>query len=172
MWLGLYRSIGTGMEKSVRIILSVLKLPACAKKSPLQFLVKDFSEKRRLSDFIPDCSGLPPVTHYPVCRQADSVVIGLIPIYRNRNGKNRFGLSSRFWNSVFVNKKKSLTISCKGLFGKTAAIYSPTINAVPSTWLGLSASWRIGMGGGGVKYHVGSETPSLYKQKKVPYNFL
>ena len=65
------------------------------------------SLKRRLSDFIPDCSGLPPVTHYPVCRQADSVVIGLIPIYRNRNGKNRFGLSSRFWNSILVQTKKS-----------------------------------------------------------------
>ena len=59
--LGCLRSIGTGMEKPVRIILPVLKLPPC------------------------------------------------------------------------TNKKKSLTISCKGLFGKTAAIYSPTINAVPST---------------------------------------
>ena len=120
------------------LALSQKEQPHCCNCSSL---------KRRLSDFIPDCSGLPPVTHYPVCRQAGWVVIGLIPVYRNRNGKNRFGLSSRFWNSVFVNKKKSLTISCKGLFGKTAAIYSPTINAVPSTWLGLTSLFGMGRGG-------------------------
>ena len=120
------------------LALSQKEQPHCCNCSSL---------KRRLSDFIPDCSGLPPVTHYPVCRQAEIDVIGLIPIYRNRNGKNRFGLSSRFWNSVFVNKKKSLTISCKGLFGKTAAIYSPTINAVPSTWLGLTSLFGMGRGG-------------------------
>ena len=121
------------------LALSQKEQPHCCNCSSL---------KRRLSDFIPDCSGLPPVTHYPVCRQADSVVIGLIPIYRNRNGKNRFGLSSRFWNSILVQTKKSpLQFLVKDFSKKTAAIYSPTINAVPSTWLGLTSLFGMGRGG-------------------------
>ena len=95
-----------------------------------QTAVLALSLKRRLSDYSSYYSGF-----LHLHRTLD--VIGFIPIYRNRNGKigSDYPLGSE---TSCLCKKKSLTISCKGLFGKTAAIgFYPWLFGAPT-----SNAWR------------------------------